>query len=235
MNKDFTFGAVSGALLTLVLALILALSGLIGVGGGSNSAGPVAYGEPTGGDYYEEEPQEVKAPEITSDDWIFGNPDAKISIVEFSDIDCPFCASLHPTLEEVVKKYPNDVNWVYRHFPLGQIHPEAEGKAIASECVGAEYGNDTFWKYLSGLFTSQSSNEVIEEAEKLGLDTDKLKSCLADRTYADDVAEDFQSGVEAGTTGTPNSVIVFEGQALPVSGALPFDQFDSIITGLLEN
>ncbi len=235
MNKDFTFGAVSGALVTLVLLLVLSLSGLIGLGKGGNTVAvaptpgvDAGYGAP-------EEQKEIVAPEINENDWIFGNPDAPITIFEFSDIDCPFCSRLHPTLEEVVKKYPNDVNWVYRQFPLAQLHPEAEGKAIATECVGNEYGNDMFWKYLNGLFVSQSSNEVIEEADKLGLDTDKLKACLADRTHEDKVAADFQSGVAAGTTGTPNSVITYKGEALPVSGALPFDQFDSIITGLLEN
>lgn len=232
MNKDFTFGAVSGALVVLILVLILALTGLVSVGSNGGSA---LAPSPTGDIIGTGEPEEIITPEVNGDDWVFGNPDAEISIVEYSDIDCPFCQALHPTLKEIVQKYPNDVNWVYRHFPLGQIHPEAEGKAIATECVGAEYGNDTFWKYLDALFISQSPNEVIEEAEKLGLDVEKLQSCLADRTYADDVAQDFQTGIDAGTTGTPNSVIVYKGEALPISGALPFDQFDSIISGLLEN
>lgn len=84
-------------------------------------------------------------------DHIWGDPSAPIQIIEYSDIECPFCAKVHPTLKSIVEKYNGEVMWVYRHFPLN-IHQYAEELALATECAASLGGNDAFWQTLDGLF-----------------------------------------------------------------------------------
>jgi len=96
--------------------------------------------------------QEVNIDPVTQDDWIKGDKNAPISIVEYSDIDCPFCKRHHPTLDQLVEEYDGQVNWVYRHFPLDQLHPDARKKAEASECAGDQGGNEAFWEFLDLLY-----------------------------------------------------------------------------------
>jgi protein-disulfide isomerase len=88
---------------------------------------------------------------VNESDHIKGNRDAKVMIVEYSDFDCPFCTRFHATMNAIVKKYPaTDVAWVYRHFPLEQLHPDAETVAVAAECVAKLEGNEGFWKFADG-------------------------------------------------------------------------------------
>jgi protein-disulfide isomerase len=98
-----------------------------------------------------ENTQDLDIPAITKDDNIRGNANAAISIVEYSDIDCPFCKRHHPTLISLVEDYDGQVNWVYRHFPLDQLHPDARKKAEATECAGDLGGSEKFWEVLDTL------------------------------------------------------------------------------------
>lgn len=87
-------------------------------------------------------------------DWVRGNPDADVVLIEFSDIDCPYCGRHHDTMRQLMNEYGDDVAWVYRHFPLEQLHPDAFHKAEAAECAGELGGNEIFWQYLDELFAS---------------------------------------------------------------------------------
>ncbi len=84
---------------------------------------------------------------IGDNDWVLGDKDAEITIIEFSDLDCPYCKRFHGTMHQVINEYDN-VNWVYRHFPLPSLHPDATRKAEASECAGDLGGNDKFWEFI---------------------------------------------------------------------------------------
>ena len=88
-------------------------------------------------------------------DYFKGPADAEITIYEWSDYECPFCARVHPTLQRVVDTYPN-VNWTYRHLPLTSIHPQAVPAAAAALCIGQEEGNDAFWSFTDAVFADQS-------------------------------------------------------------------------------
>lgn len=92
---------------------------------------------------------------VSDQDWLFGDKNAPLTIVEYSDIDCPFCKRFHTTMQQVVSDYKGQVNWVYRHFPLTSLHPDAMLKANAVECVGAQGGNEKFWQYLDRLEKTQ--------------------------------------------------------------------------------
>src|SRR5690349_16280049 len=93
-----------------------------------------------------------------SRDHIYGNPDAPISLVEYSDFECPFCKRFHSTAKEIIDAYGGKVNWVYRHFPLSMHNPGAEKQAEASECVAQLGGNDAFWKYANAIYARTQSN-----------------------------------------------------------------------------
>ena len=105
--------------------------------------------------------QEISVREVSSEDHILGNPDAPVKIVEYSDIDCPFCSRFHVTMHEVVEAYDGQVAWVYRHLPLAQLHPLASAKAEATECVAELGGNDAFWAFLDTLFEREGEAPVI--------------------------------------------------------------------------
>lgn len=170
--------------------------------------------------------------EVTKDDYIYGDPDAPITLVEFSDFECPFCSRFHPTAKQVVDEYPGQVRWVYKHFPLSSIHQQAQSAAEAVECAGDVGGNDAFWSYGDALFENQRTlgrDTYMRLAGDLGLDSGDFAECIDDRRYEDKVQADYQRGVAAGVRGTPGSFI--NGQ--PVSGAVPYEDLKRIVDSLL--
>jgi len=176
---------------------------------------------------------------ITDKDWVRGDRNAKVSVVEYSDLECPFCKRHHPTMQQLVAEYDGKVNWVYRHFPLTQLHPKAPKEAEATECAGELGGNDTFWKYVDRLFEITPANngldpaELPKIAEYVGLNVSKFEACLNSGKWAQKVQEQAQDAVAAGGNGTPYNVIVAGDKKIPVSGAVPLEQFKAVIDSLL--
>jgi len=175
---------------------------------------------------------------VSDKDWVRGDRNAKISIIEFSDTECPFCKRFHPTMQQVVKEYAGEVNWVYRHFPLAS-HPKAPKEAEATECAGELGGNDAFWSYIDRLFEITPSNNNLDLAllpqiaEDVGLNRQRFEECLNSGRYAQKVQDHYNQAVAAGGRGTPYSIIVAGDQKIPISGAVPFSQLKSIIDSLL--
>ena len=171
-------------------------------------------------------------------DHVRGNPKAKVTIVEFSDFECPFCARIHSTLSRIVEEN-NDVKWVYRHFPLSQIHSNALSASIASECVAKLAGNDAFWTFADALFNNQRSlgQELYErEAQKLGINLSDFQNCMNDKNIAQIVRDDLDEVTAIGGRGTPFSVaITASGEFIPFSGALPYENIVALIEEALEN
>jgi len=166
---------------------------------------------------------------VTEDDHIRGNFDAAVTIIEYSDYQCPFCSRFDDTMKQVMANYPNDVRWVYKHFPLDSIHPFARKAAEASECAGEQ---DKFWEYSDELFANQSSINfpyLKEAAKSIGLNTGKFDECLDSDKYASKVDDDYWEGISAGVSGTPGNIINGE----LVSGALPYEQMEAIIESIL--
>lgn len=180
---------------------------------------------------------EIQLAAITDEDWIRGNKNAKVSVVEFSDTECPFCKKFHPTMQRLIEEYPDDVNWVYRHFPLDSLHQKARRESEATECAG-EQGK--FWEYLDRLFEITPSNDGLQDtqlpqiAEDVGLNVEEFETCLESGTYASKVAEDVADAQAAGGRGTPYSVVVVGDEKIPVSGAVPYEQLKTIIDSVLE-
>ncbi len=149
---------------------------------------------------------------VSQEDHIIGNSNAKITIIEYSDLDCPFCQRFHITMKQVIASN-SDVAWVYRHFPLTSIHPDAFKKAEATECAWDQGGNDAFWTYTDSLFErTYSVSELSNLAGSLGLNTNTFNTCLSSGKFAAKVQADLTDGSGVGARGTPYSVILVDGQ-----------------------
>ena len=176
-------------------------------------------------------------------DHIFGNPDAEITLIEYSDFECPFCKRFHPTAKKIVEVYEGKVNWVYRHFPLGFHNPLAQKEAEATECANELGGNDIFWKYADLIYERTNSNgnglpvtSLAPLAQEIGLDEEKFTECLESGRYTERVQEDFQEGSKIGITGTPGNIFLHNktGETVLKSGAYPFDELKIIIDKMLK-
>ncbi len=106
--------------------------------------------------------QEIRT--VQADDHILGSSDAKVVIVEYSDTECPFCKQFHNTLHQIISEYGSsgDVAWVYRHFPLEQLHPKAPKEAEALECAAEQGGNEMFWKFTNKVYETTGANNALD-------------------------------------------------------------------------
>ena len=166
--------------------------------------------------------------EVSDTDHVRGRKDAPITIVEYSDIQCPFSSRFHLTMNKIMEAYPNDVRWVYKHFPLSRIHPLASRAAEASECAD-EQGK--FWEYIDVLYENQSlisRDYLITAASVAGLNSNKLEVCLDSGKYAKKLENDIKKGRSKGVSGTPGSFI----NGVSLKGAVPFDQLKISIEAL---
>ncbi len=171
----------------------------------------------------------TKIPPVSNDDHIRGDKNAKVTLIEYSDFQCPFCQKVLPTLEQVMDEYDGKVRLIYRHFPLSSIHPQAQLAAEASECA-AEQGK--FWEMHDLLFANQSaldSASLKSYAGKLGLKQAQFDSCLDGGKYTQKVTTQAAAAQASGITGTPG---IYVGNQL-VRGAYPFSTFQQLIDGQL--
>ena len=144
----------------------------------------------------------LKAP-LTPRDHRRGDPDATIVLVEYGDFQCPYCAAAEPVVEGLLRAFGRDLQLVFRHFPLSQVHPVAEEAAQAAEFAGA---HGAFWPMHHALFANQpqlSLPVIFAIAGALNLPQPALRQALEAQTYAGKVREDFLGGVRSGVNGTP--------------------------------
>lgn len=153
-----------------------------------------------------------------------GNAKAPVTIVEFSDYQCPYCRQVEGTLKDVLAKYGDKVTLSYRDFPLTSIHPQAMIAAQASRCA-LEQGK--FWEYHDQLFTSAKleKGDLIGYARNLKLDDKQFESCLSSEKYKTDIEKDEQEGRKAGINGTPGFFV----NGIALSGAQGQDAFARLI------
>jgi len=154
-----------------------------------------------------------------------GSADAAVTIVEFSDFQCPYCKPAESTVTTVLAKYGNAVRLAYRDFPLTHIHPQAALAAEASRCAGDQ---GRFWAYHDVLFNEQSrldAASLVRYARNLEMDGERFERCLSSGQFRDAVERDMQEGFQIGITGTPAFFI----NGVALSGAQPFDSFVRLI------
>jgi cyclophilin family peptidyl-prolyl cis-trans isomerase/protein-disulfide isomerase len=164
---------------------------------------------------------------VRADDWVKGAEDPAVTIIEYADFQCPGCGGFYPILKQLADAHPDDVRVVYRHFPLNQIHPNAQKAAEAAEAAGAQ---DQFWAYHDLLFERQGEWSALDAtaardffvalAEELGLDAEQFATELDGGMHAERVSASEQEAIGLGLPGTPSAIV--NGQILP-GEALPRD------------
>lgn len=160
-----------------------------------------------------------------------GPKDAPITIIEYSDFQCPYCSRAYQTLEnEVLKKYGKKVRLVFKHFPL-DFHPWAMSAAIAAECAALQK-KDAFWTFYDNFFQKQAEinpgnikSKVLEWAGKAGLDKSKFEKCYDGQETKAKVEKDRQEGMSVGVSGTPGFFV----NGIFLGGAMPAEKFYEII------
>lgn len=200
---------------------------------------PVA-GQPAAG---APEQKEIAVKPISDADHVLGNAAAAdVIVVEYSDLECPFCKRFHDTMHQAVTAYNGKVAWAYRHFPLDQLHSKARKEAEATECADELGGNEKFWAYTDRLIAVTPSNNGLDLAELpkiaayVGLDKAKFSACLDSGKYAAAIQTSVQDAMAAGAQGTPYSVVITRsGKKSVIPGALPLEQVKGIIDAALAN
>jgi len=140
-------------------------------------------------------------------DHAVGSDHAGVTLVEFGDYECPYCGQAHAILKEALRQMEGDVLFVFRNFPLTQMHPRALPAALASEAAGAQ---GAFWPMHDTLFENQEAledDDLTRYADELGLDVDRFVADLEDDTLLRKVRADFRSGARSGVNGTPTFFI----------------------------
>lgn len=175
-------------------------------------------------------------------DYILGNPDAPVTLVEYSDFECPFCKRFHPTVKRLVAENPEKVNWVYRHFPLGFHNPGAQKQAEGAECAGELGGSAAYWRFTDAVYERTTSNgdgfpiaNLTPLAQEIGLDPEQFRNCLESGKMESRVLEDYQNGAASGITGTPGVILVHRasGRVKPLAGAIPLTQLQAAVDNLI--
>jgi protein-disulfide isomerase len=177
---------------------------------------------------------------VSASDHVFGDPKAPITIIEYSDLECPFCKQFHGTMKAVVAAYPGKVKWVYRNFPLEQLHPNAPKLAEAAECVAALGGNDTYWAFLDELFRRAPINTQFDLSQlnaavtAVGVNANAFTTCYQAGTYRAKIAQETEDAVASGGNGTPHNILIDKkGKSSLIPGAQPLDVVKAAIEAAL--
>lgn len=178
---------------------------------------------------------------VDSTDYIRGNPNAPIMIVEYSDYDCPFCKNFHDTMNRIMEEFGvnGQVAWVYRQYPIAQLHPNAPRISEAALCVGELAGQDAFWTFSDLVFSEREINaptnmlRLNEFAVTAGAESTEFETCLASGRHKGVVDATLTEGSAAGIQGTPHSVIIAGGQNAAINGAQPYEVVKGIVSTLI--
>jgi protein-disulfide isomerase len=189
-----------------------------------------ASGQPTSEENKTDEPGQATSPVPVSIDGapFRGNPDAKVTIVEFTDFECSFCKAVKPTIDSIVKKYDGKVKHVIRHYPISAIHTGAVDAALASMCA---YDQQKFWEFHDLAFAKANDSgsltkDVLKSiATEVGLNRTEFDSCFDSRKYIQHVQKDFEDGNAYTVSGTPTFFI----NNRIVVGSQPSEVFEKII------
>lgn len=168
-----------------------------------------------------------------------GNPNGKAALSVYTDLDCPFCKMYHETLTKLLtdSTHKNDIRWVYKPFPIDQLHPNASTLAEASYCVGELGGGSAYWKFIDSIFSSREVNEQTDITEldsyanSAGVNVKKFEACRASRRYSGTITRSVVTGENLGVQGTPAS---FLPDGSMISGAQPYSAVDQVIGKYLQ-
>ncbi len=182
---------------------------------------------------------------VDTTDHTLGSPNATVKVIEYADLECPYCKQFETTMHQVMDYYgqSGQVSWTYRAFPLAQIHSKAPKEAEAAECAADQGGNTAYFNYIDKLYSVTPGENNLDLAQlpviakDVGLDVTTFNSCLSSGKYATKVQNSYAEAIKAGGTGTPYILITKAGStdAIPLSGAQPYDSMKAAIDAVLGN
>ena len=159
---------------------------------------------------------------------IYGDLGARFTLVEFSDMECPFCKRFHDTPKQIVDASKGNVNWQWKHMPLDFHNPAAHKEALAAECIAEQKGNRGFWVFVNDIFHHTQGNgggvaDLASVVTGVGADLDAFRECLGSGKYEDKVEADIQKAKSYGVNGTPATFVVdnHTGKSQLLGGAQP--------------
>ncbi len=176
---------------------------------------------------------------VTEADYIRGNPNAPIIMIEYSDYDCPFCKQFHNTMGQIMDEYgiTGRIAWVYRQFPLIQLHPNSPKVSEAALCVGDIGGQDAFWTFSDLIFEARDVTEqtnvtkLADYAVTAGVTQADYIACMDSGRMEAAVKASIEDGFNAGVRGTPHTFLIVGNQQAVIDGAQPYD----VVKGIVEN
>ncbi len=238
----FIFGVSVGVVAAAIIGVILLLSG-VNFGAAKTAkkttdtaAAPTNTSTTTPDTY-----GDVKA--VSDADYVRGDKNAELTLVEYSDLECPFCKTFHPTMQQIMSEYDGKVRWVYRNFPLS-FHANAKKEAEAALCVGKLGGTEKIWDFIDTIFERTTANgtgfaldNLGPLAKEVGVDQTKFQSCLDSGEMAARVDDETADGSQAGVQGTPTTFLVGkDGKTITAfPGALPYAQVKAAIDTALSS
>lgn len=227
----FIFGLIAGVAATAVLGLLLILPKAYGAASKTKTAASTTTANTN------TTPTDPFAPAgnvkpVTNNDYIRGDKNAKLTMIEYSDLECPYCKKFHPTLkDQAMKDYDGKIRWVYRQFPLS-FHANAQKESEAALCVGQLGGGDKYWSFIDKIFERTNANgtgfalEALGPlAKEVGVNQTKFQKCLDGGEMKQQVADELADGGQGGASGTPTTFLVGpDGKALRmIPGAYPYE------------
>ncbi len=178
------------------------------------------------------------------EDHILGNKNAQVALIEYTDLQCPFCRKFKPTIDQIMANYGDKLMYVPRHFPLASIHPYAQKMAEAAECAFKLGGDTKFWEFTNKLYADFDPTTGAQKytdadlpgiAAGIGLNQAAVKSCIDSGEMTAKVNADYEDGLKWGVSGTPSSFVINlkTGAVKAISGALPYDQVKSAVDSVM--
>lgn len=231
----FVFGLIGGIAVTAIIGLAIALPRAYGATKTAKTTN-TATTNTTATDTTA--PTFSDVAKVTDSDYIRGDKNAKLTLISYSDLECPYCKTFHPTLKQLLSDYNGEVNVVFRNYPLS-FHANAPKEGEAALCVAKLGGADKYWSFIDKIFERTTSNgtgfsltALGPLAKEVGVNQDKFQKCLDDGDMAQRVKDETADGNTGGVTGTPSTLIVDAktGKTLGgIPGAYPLDQAKGFI------
>ena len=168
---------------------------------------------------------EFAVTEVTADDHLLGRPEAPVTVLEYGDYECPYCRGAARDVHEMLARYPGSVRFVFRNFPIAQLHPHAEQAAEAAEAAGVQ---GKFWPMYELLLQPGSSlglDSLLDYAADLGLDLGRFRDEVTGRAYAGKIERDIQEGIRDGVNATPKFYV----DGGRIDGKLPLEGLEDAI------
>ncbi|HFC10926.1 MAG TPA: hypothetical protein ENJ75_01915 [Candidatus Kaiserbacteria bacterium] len=175
---------------------------------------------------------------VSTKDHIFGSPTAPVIIIEYSDMECDYCATMQKTMQKLMANYgpSGKVAWVFREFPLTELHQNSFKAAEAAECVAKTAGNEAFWKFTSLLFANQPvpPGKFGQYASKAGADPNAVATCIISGSVDARISSDRKNALDIGARGAPYAVIVTSwASPVVINGVYPYSYLKQQIDAAL--